>query len=405
MKLIPILLLLLSTSISVFAQKEEHQPVNGWEWREDIPEEDKKEDRKEMLKRLKEEQAKHFNVAQGKWYFGTRFGYGVPFLTVNRRNVEDYLGISDYFESDLGEISNRTIVTNDAGGLKTAIYGGYRFNQFVSTEIDLSFNYYNEVLQGRVESPTYNSELFTRGKSISINPQIVLYSPNMGNFTIFGKFGFYLPFYADAKGTAKIDDRDGTFIKSIASGSDANLLKIVDAVAELVGENVDGLGFLEDGFFNAIGYRFQYEADVDVDFRIDQQAIGYSGSIGVIYQISPLVSLFAEVKNGGYNITTKAYRSKAVDGTLDIFGNRNYVVLTSEGAVVDGSEVIPAEELNFLYNVNYEYSIDENSNNDVTNPNGIDPTKPTDRLALRRSTFDVSFNVSVQFNFKGKKNK
>ncbi|MCB0502514.1 MAG: hypothetical protein KDD32_07510 [Bacteroidetes bacterium] len=405
MRLVALVLLLLSTALNVLGQKEDHQPVNGWEWKEDIPDEDIKQSRKEMLRSLKEEQSKYFNIPQGKWYFGTQFGYGVPFLTVNRRNIEDYLGVSDYFESEAGEISNRTIVTNDAGGMKAAVYGGFRFNQFVSTEIDLSFNYYDKVLQGRIESPNYNSELFTRGKSISLNPQIVLYSPNMGNFTIFGKFGFYVPLYVEASGTARIDDRNGTFVKSLATGSEANLLEIVDAVAELLGENVDGLGFLEDGFFNAIGYRFQYEADVDVDFRIDQQAIGYSGSIGMIYQISPLVSLFAEVKNGGYNITTKGYHLKNVDGTLDVFGNRNYVVLTSEGAVVDGEQVISAEELNFLYNVNYEYSLDENSNNEVTNPNGVNPLKPTDRLALRRSSFDVSFNVSVQFNFKGKKNK
>lgn len=406
MRILSLFFFIMLTTFSIYGQEgTKKNPVNGNDWKEKIEDNEIRADRKAKLKELRDVQAQYFNIPQGKWYFGTRMGYGIPFLTVNKRNIENYLGVSDYFESAEGSISNKTLVSNDAGGYKGALYFGYRFNQFISGEVDFSYNNYLNAIQGKIESPDYKSELYTQGKSISINPQFVLYSPNMGNFTLFGKFGFFLPLWVDAKGTAKIDDYDGTFIKSIAQGPDAGFITIADELAKLLGKNVEELQYLENGIFKAAGYHFSYSAETDVDFRIDKNVLGFSGSIGAIYQVSPLVSILAEVKAGGFNITTKGYQLSNIDGRLDINGIDDYLVLTSDGAVVNGVKTISAEQLNWLTNVNYEYQIDENSNNYVTNPKGFEQTKATDRLALRRSSMDLSFNVSLQFNFAGKNHK
>jgi hypothetical protein len=378
-------------------------PVNGWDLREDIEKKEIKEQRNAFLKSLQEEHSKHYNVAQGTWYIGARAGYGIPFLTVNRRNIETYLGVSDYFENAAGEILNRTVVTTDARGFRSAFYFGHKINPYLAVEMDVAYTTYTNTLQGRIVSPDYNSQLFSKGNDFSISPQVVLLSPEVGNFTFYGKFGFHFPAYAKANGTASIDDYNGTFLKSIAGKSEGNLLNIVDLVAETLGENVGGLGFLEDGFFKAIGYHFTLETDADIDFRLRGDAFGYTASLGVIYQINPLISVMGEIRNRGYNITTKSYELSNVNGSLDILGINDYLVFTDEGVLVEGNEFIPASELQWLYKVNYHYELDENSNNERTNPNGIDYTKPSDRLGLRRSTFATSFNVGIQFNLKGKK--
>ncbi|MBP9135876.1 MAG: hypothetical protein KBF31_02625 [Chitinophagales bacterium] len=406
MKTVSMLFLFVLFSSSTFGQEgTKKQPINGNDLKEKLDDGVVRAERKQKLKELRDIQAKYFRLPQGKWYFGAKTGYGVPFLTVNKRNVESYLGVSDYFESASGEITNKALVSNDAGGYKGAVYFGYRFNQFVSGEVDFSYNHYLNAIQGKIESPDYKSELYTRGKSISFNPQFVLYSPNMGNFTLFGKFGFFLPLWVDAKGTAKIDDYDGTFIKSIALGNNKDLLTLADEFAKLLGQNVEDLAYLEDGIFKAAGYHFRYSAETNMDFKIDKNVLGFSGSIGAIYQISPLIGILAEVKVGGYNISTKSYKLSNIKGTLDLNGKENYAVFTSDGVVVDGVKTVSADQLTWLTNVNYEYELDENSNNEITNPNGIDPTKAADRLVLRRSSMDASFNISLQFNFAGKKNK
>ncbi len=395
--------LILIFALNLFRSYAQDAPVNGWDLREKIEKKDIKDARNKFLKSLQAEHSKHYNVPQGDWYIGARAGYGIPFLTVNRRSIESYLGVSDYFENAAGEISDKTVVTTDAAGFRSAFFFGHRINPYLAVEMDVAFTSYKSTLQGRIVSPDYTSQLFTKGRDFSLSPQVVLLSPEVGNFTFYGKFGFHFPAYASANADAKIEDYNGTFIKSISNNSQTNLFGILDLVAEALGENVGGLGFLEDGFFNAIGYRFNLETEGKVDFRLRPDALGYTASLGVIYQISPLVSIMGEIRNGGYNITTKSYELSNVNGTMDLLGIRDYLVFTDEGVVVQGNEFIPAEELQWLYKVNYHYALDEESNNERTNPNGLDYTKPSDRLGLRRSTYATSFNVCVQFNLRGKK--
>lgn len=404
-----VLLVFLVSTQSLLAQKnkkEKTPAVNGWEWREDtLTNKEARKNRKEFLQEMADDNAKHFPMPQGKWYFGFNGGFGTPLLTVNRRNVESYLGNSDYFENALGEQSNRTVVTNDGGGFKASIYGGYRFNQFIRMEAELYFSRSLSSLQGRVVSPLYNSELTTKNKYIALNPQIVLNTPQLGRWSIFGKFGVYLPIVGNGTGKVTIDDRNGTFLKSIAQGSDKSLINLIDVLATTIGESVEELQFLEDGVFQALGYRYQFEADANVDLRLDRRSIGFSGAVGVNYELSKLITLTAEARIGGFSATTKAYSLENIQGSLDISGNKDFVVFSDDGAVVEGGRDIPAQQLTWLYNVDYSYDLDENSNNPDLNPDGFNNTQPTDRLGLRRSVYDASINIGIQFNFQRNKSK
>jgi hypothetical protein len=49
-------------------------------------------------------------------------------------------------------------------------------------------------------------------------------------------------------------------------------------------------------------------------------------------------------------------------------------------------------------NVNYFTSLDQNSNNQLLNPNGFDPTQPSDELTDKRLTYSHGFFIGIQYN-------
>jgi len=401
-------MLMLWCSVGILSAQEK-APINGWEIKKDPPQDFKRKKQfiKEELDKFDAQTSKYYNIPQGRFYIGLKAGYGLPFLTVNRRNIEDFFGINDYFESVDGTKLNRTVVTTDAGGPRYGAYMGVRFNQFISMELDVSFNYYNSVLQGRYDSPHYYSELFTRTRDVSLNPQFVITTPNLKNFQLFGKFGLYFPAWVKATGNTIVNDQEGRWLKSILGVPGEGYADLLDVVAELLSEEVDGLGFLDEGFFNAIGYNMNLEAEVDIDFQPNIDNLGYTGGLGVMYHVSPLISLVAEAKGSGYNISTKGYQLELGELSLDLFGNRNVLVINKDGGLIDGETVIPKEDLAWLFEVNHTKEITEESNNILYNPETFDITKPSEKLSIRKSVFAMVFSVSVHINFdrKNKRNK
>ena len=216
--------------------------------------------------------------------------------------------------------------------------------------------------------------------------------------------------YVDAKGTATIRDQEGRFIKSLIGIPGKGYLDLLDEVATLIGEEVDGLGFLDEGFFNAIGYDLRFNTEVDVDYKWNIDNIGFSGGLGVMWHVSPLISLVGEVKGVGYNMSTKGYQLEFGELELDLFGNRNVLVLDENGGILngpDGEVLITREELAWLYEVEHTKVITEESNNILYNPDTFNPSQPSEKHSIRQSFFAAMFNVSLHINFdrKTKRNK
>jgi hypothetical protein len=214
--------------------------------------------------------------------------------------------------------------------------------------------------------------------------------------------GFFIPFWGGTKGHAYVDDYSGKLIRDLAGQPTSGVLTLVDLIAIELGETVDGLGFLDEGVFNALGYHLTLDTDVEIGLRPDLDVIGFTATLGGRYQINPVISLFTEFRVAGYNISTKTSTLNNLELRGEIAGNRDFLIINDEGGSVNGVP-IDIEQLKFLVETEYVYELTEESNHPTYNPNGIDPTKPANELADRKSANGFTMSVGMQFNFGGRK--
>jgi len=398
-----LLLLFLICTAVVQAQDE---PVDGWSLQDTVWHSPKelKEIRKAKFAEVAKWEDDHFKTPAGKWYFGTRGGYTINYLTIQNKSPKEYLGTSDLYINDEGDIINKGFYSSNAGGMRAGMYAGYMFNNYVGLELDLGVNFYKKITMGKNNTPTYKSELITWSRDISVMPQIVFNTPNIRNFYFYAKVGFFVPVWGFTSAEAHVEDLSGKFVKDLAGTPTSGFITLVDLIAEALGESVDGLEFLEDGIFNALGYKLNLDADIKIDLRAEADAIGFTATLGGRYQISPVVSLFTEFRVAGYNISTKTTTIENLDLRAQLAGNPDFMVLDENGGTVNGNPV-GAEDLAFLLVTNYEYELTEESNHATYNPNGLDTTKPSDELATRNSANGFTMSMGIQFNFKGRKNR
>lgn len=382
--------------------KEKTEPIDGWTVKEYHTKQELKEIRRTKWREMEEWEREHFTTPGGRWYFGIRAGYTVPYLTIQNKPPEKYLGSSDLFIGDDGDILNRGLYSANAGGARFGVFAGYMFNQYIGVEADFGFNYYRRIVLGRNNTPTYKSELVTWSRDMSFMPQLVFNTPNIRNFYFYAKVGFFIPFWGGTSGEAFVDDIDGTFLKDLAGQPVSGFLTLADIIAQELGMTVDELAFLEDGLLPALGYHVTLDADVEIDLRPDADVFGFTGTLGGRLQISELVSLMTEFRVAGYNISTKRTTVANLDLRGSLLGNPDFIVLNEEGGFVNGVPV-PKENLEFLLVTDYRYELTEASNHADYNPNGLDPTKPSEQLADRKSAYGFTMSVGIQFNFGGKK--
>jgi hypothetical protein len=72
-------------------------------------------------------------------------------------------------------------------------------------------------------------------------------------------------------------------------------------------------------------------------------------------------------------------------------------------SLLDGNEVaIEPDILASTLNVLYHQSLDGSSNNSTLNPDGFDPTKPSDILTDKRLAYAHGFFIGIQYNLPGR---
>ena len=382
--------------------KEKVEPIDGWTIKEDHTKAELKQIRKDKWNELAAWEDEHFKTPKGRWYFGIRGGYTIPFLTIQNSSPVSYLGTSDLFIGDDGHILNRGIYSANSRGTRYGINAGYMFNNYIGLEADIGYNHYNKITLGRNNTPTYKSELQTWSNDLSFMPQLVFNTPNIRNFYFYAKVGFFLPFWGGTKGHAYVDDYSGQFVKDIAGSPASGFITLADLIAQELGETVEGLGFLEEGVFIALGYHLELDTDINIKLRPDADILGFTATLGGRYQINSVVSLTTELRVAGYNISTLQTTLKDLELTASLLGNRDFIVLTDEGGTIGGTPIDP-EQLQFLLITDYVYELTQDSNHPTYNPNGQDPTKPANELADRKSTMGFTMSVGMQFNFGGRK--
>lgn len=379
-------------------------PIDGWEGREYHTPKELKEIRRAKFDEVAEWERQHFTTPKGNWYFGVRGGYTINYLTIQNRSPKEYLGTSDLYIGADGDILNKGFYSSNAGGARFGAFAGYMFNNYVGLEMDLGYNSYKKITLGRNNTPVYKSELITWSRDLSFMPQIVFNTPNIRNFYFYAKVGLFIPYWGFTSGEAYVTDLNGKFVKDLAGTPTSGFLTLADLIAEALGTSVDGLGFLEDGIFSALGYRLDLKADLMIKQRPDLDAVGFTATLGGRYQVSPLVSLMLEFRVAGYNISTLTTTIENLELNAQLAGNPDFIKLTEDGGTVNGNPVT-AEELTFLLVTEYDYELTEQSNNPAYNPNGIDQTKPGEELATRNSANGFTMSLGLQFNFGGMKKK
>jgi hypothetical protein len=383
-------------------RKDRPEPIDGWAMKKYHTPAELKEIRKAKWEEMEAWEQEHFKAPRGRWYFGVRGGYTIPYLTIQNRAPVEYLGTSDLFIGDDGDLLNRGIYSANAGGARFGVYAGYMFNQFIGLEADFGFNYYKKIVLGRNNTPSYKSELVTWSRDLSFMPQLVFNTPNIRNFYFYAKVGFFIPYWGGTSGEAYVDDYSGKFLRDLAGQPVSGTFTLIDLLAMELGETVPGLGFLEDGIFQALGYHVRLNTDVEIDLRPDVDALGFTATLGGRLQINEVIGLTTEFRVAGYNISTDKSTLKDLRVEGELLGNPDFLLITNDGATVNGNEV-PVEELEFLIVTDYVYELTEESNHPVYNPNGVDPTRPSQQLATRNSANGFTISVGMQFNFGGRK--
>lgn len=334
-------------------------------------------------------QQSFLNVPSGRYSVMLSVGYGLPVINQRVEAPYPYLGSGMLDLNADGTLKQTGIYTSDGKGFRTMIRQRYMFNPFAGMELGIGIEWYDEVPNGRVTSPGYKSNITSQSYAVTLTPQLVMSSPNLRNFYVYGRIGAYMPIWGGSRSSVSVDDRNGTLIRAFL---DADLQTIID-FGELLIDYEDILA--------AVGYKATLEADVKVDFYKNPTVIGFQTAVGFRYQFSREWGVVMEYFHGGYAPFLKKSVVQDFHLAVELFGSEILILDENGGAIhlLPGTSVeITPDILGSTLNVNYYRSLDEESNNALLNPDGFDPTRPTDELTDKRLTYSHGFFVGIQYN-------
>lgn len=352
-----------------------------------------KAQQKEKFNEFLEWQKQHLNVSDSRYSLMFSIGYGWPVINQRVEAPYPFLGSGILEQKADGSLTQRGIYTSDGKGFRTMIRNRFMFNPFAGMELGIGLEYYDEVPNGRIKSPTYKSNIISRSYAVTVTPQLVMSSPNLRNFYVYGRIGAYLPIWGGSRSEISVTDQRGTLIRAFL---DADLQTLID-FGELLLDYEEILGIL--------GYKADLAADVKVDFYKNPTVIGFQTAVGFRYQLTKKWGVVMEYFHGGYAPFLKNSQIEKLDLVVELFGSE-VLVLNENGGLLQlpggaSSEIDPAFLASTL-NVNYHTSLDQNSNNQSLNPAGFDPGKPGDELTDKRLTYSHGFFIGIQYNLPGR---
>ncbi len=282
---------------------------------------------------------------QESWYFKLGGSYftqtaATEFPTVGGNAALDrrYVG---------GKLVSEESVTGSFGeGFRAGLTAGYRFNTRLGVE--LGINYYSSADKTMAQTVSdvpitaagvYNFKSVGQITAWDLAPALVLFLGEHNGFEPYTKVGVLVPVSGDLEITS-------------------------DAKAPIAFDQVTGAP-------TAFG-------DIhSVDKVKPNPTVGFMAALGTSYKIATNLSLFAELE----------YRNFTVHGDTKE---------TTE-FTVNGNDAL-ASRKPYQIHTNYGDSIDVNSNNAKTNPNGIDPNKPTDDLSSYVGISGLGFTFGVKYS-------
>jgi hypothetical protein len=342
----------------------------------------------------------YFN-SPGKWYLNVKGGYGWPLAVIQAEAIApfEFLGASLLSITEGGQVSDRLNLNSDGHGPRVALGVGYMFNRFIGFELELG--YINEIRKTRssIDRPGLMTEFESDLFELYTDPLLVFQSPNMNNFYVYGRLGPHIAHWGIPRAFGTVDDRDGTLIHGLLWDPYQDVLEALIG-APLTQDLLQNLGYRATLFADS---RIYLQQDLkDYSAKEVFRGIGVNASFGLKYQATPIVSVFAEARIMGFNVSVAQAIIEDMDAELTLFnGALTVLELTENGGQFLGMPV-SKEELKSLLDIIYVNEFDENANNPVYNADGFNNYNPRNELAPRLSVMSMGFQVGLQINFPGR---
>lgn len=342
----------------------------------------------------------YFN-SPGKWFINFKAGYGWPLSVIKGEAIApfEFLGKSYYDEDANGNISDKLNLDSDGQGQRIALGFGMMINRFIGFELELG--YVNEVRKTRayINSPTLQTEFESDLFELYTDPLLVWQTPNMNNWYMYGRIGPHIAQWGRPRAFGTVVDYEGALISGILWDPLQDALETIIG-AEPVQDVLQALDY--KGTLTADSKIFLQQNPEDYPFNEILRGVGINASLGFKYQATPLVSVFAEARVMGFNVSVAQAIIEDLDAEITLLGGTvSLLELTENGGQILGQQVQP-EEIKFLLDILYVNEFDEDANNPVYNPDGFNNYNQREELAPRLSVMSVGFQVGLQINFSGK---
>lgn len=276
------------------------------------------------------------------WYFKLGGSYFMQTAATEFPTVGGNLPLDRTYVG--GKLVSEESVTGSFGeGFRTGITAGYRFNTRLGVEMGV--NYYNSndktMAQTTTDAifvsggkPVYNFKSVGQITAIDLAPALVLFLGEHKGFEPYTKVGVLVPVHGDLEITT-----DAVVPTGVASPATVNVHS--------------------------------------VDKVKPNPTIGFMAVLGTSYKVANHVSLFAELE----------YRNFTVHGET-----KETTEFTR-----NGQDALSTRTTSQIH-TNYSDRLDVNSNNALTNPNGVDTTKPMDELSSYVGISGLGFTFGVKYS-------
>lgn len=346
-------------------------------------------EQKARLETVKDWQRQYVNIPDGRFSMLFTIGYGLPVINQKVEAPYPFLGTGVKVVNVDGSVVEEGIYTTDGAGIRGSLRGRFMINDLAGIELGIGLEWYDRIPNGKITLPTYKSLITSKSYGITLTPQLILSSPNIRNFYVYGRIGIYTPIWGGSRSEIDVTDRNGTLIRAFL---DSDLQTLID-FGDLILDYEEILG--------ALNYKATLKADVKVDFYKNLTVMGFQTAVGFRYQFKKNWGVMAEYFHGGYAPFLKSSTVEEFDLVIELLG-REILVLNEDGGYVSllpwEQTALSSDILGSTLNTNYFQSLNQDSNNSELNPDGFDPTQPTDELTDKRLTYSHGIFVGIQYN-------
>jgi hypothetical protein len=340
------------------------------------------------------------------WYVTVSAGYGIPFITTNKKSPLKEIGEGDWQQSP-GALSRKSMFGTNGGGFAFNFGWGHMFNKHIGIDVLHTFAWHPESLDARInttsEGPLGTSSYYATQKTSTfgmyISPHLVMRWDNGKRFGITGKAGLVAPIFGNTTSRANIDDNSG------------RLLQTLNGIPPII-----GIPFIH----------MTLDAVAKTSYK---PTLGVSTSIGFDVKLSKRVWMYAEARIQAYTIKlvqtvmnefkmqtslklgeTEIPLSIADDLIKDISGGLLSLASLTGGLPLNINSA--AEAPKFLTHYNYVDEITEESNTarygtrsliagplNLTGLPPVDLDKPMDEPGQKFNTSTMYFNLGLRVDF------